>query len=85
MIDKKELLLKALARTVQKKRGTMSITQLAMESEISKSILSVVEKGKRDIQLSTFIKLAEALYLKPTELLSEIEKELGEDFSFLEQ
>lgn len=84
MADKKELLLNTLAHVIKDKRGKLSLNQLAMESDISKSILSMIEKGKRDVQLTTFFKLAEALYLKPSELLLEIQNELGEDFSFIE-
>ena len=43
-----------------------------------------MEKGKKDLQLSTFWRIAEALYVKPSELLLMIEKDLGEDFSFIE-
>lgn len=84
MTNTKEQFLNALANVIKEKRGNISITQLALESDVSKSILSMIEKSQRDPQISTLFKIAEALYIKPSELLLLIEQKLGEDFSFLE-
>ena len=83
MQDKKIILQKTVAKIIKKHRNK-SITQLCYETDLSKSIWSVLEKGEKDIQLSTFWKIAEALELKPSILVAQIEKELGDEFSFIE-
>ena len=83
-MNNKELFLRALADVIKERRGSVSITQLSLESDVSKSILFMIEKANRDPQLSTFFKIAEALYLKPSELVSLLEKRLGDSFSFIE-
>ena len=85
MQDKKIKLQKSLGKIITSERKNISITQLSMVIDLSKSIWSDVEKGKKDIQLSTFWRIAEALYIKPSELLQLIEDDLGEDFSFIDE
>lgn len=75
---------KAMAVIVNKYRGERSISRLSNEIELSKSIWSEMEKGRKDIQLSTFFRISEALEVKPSKLLSEIEDILGDNFSFIE-
>ena len=65
-------------------RNKKSITQLANEIDLSKSVWFNLEKGERDIQISTFWRIAEGLDIKPSDLVKEIENQLGEDFSFIE-
>lgn len=74
----------AMSIAVKKHRGGQSISRLSNEIDLSKSIWSEMEKGRKDIQLSTFFRISEALAIKPSELLSEIEDILGKDFSFIE-
>lgn len=74
----------AIGIVIKKLRKNTSITQLAYEIDLSKSIWSELEKGNKDIQISTFWRIAEALDIKPSELLIKVEQELGADFSFLE-
>ena len=83
MQDFKNEMLKALAEVVKKYRKNKSISQLSNEIGLSKSIWSEMEKGRKDVQLSTFYRIAEALEVKPSQLLAEIENVLGKDFSFL--
>ena len=75
---------KTLAEIIQKLRNKKSITQLANEIDLSKSVWFNLEKGERDIQFSTFWRIAEGLDIKPSDLVKEIENQLGEDFSFIE-
>ena len=82
MQDKKDKILKALAKIVKKRRGKLSITQMSLSVDVSKSIWSMIEQAQRDTQLTTFFRIAEALNMKPSKLLSEIEYELGDDFLF---
>ncbi len=75
---------KTLAEIIKKLRNKKSITQLANEIDLSKSVWFNLEKGERDIQISTFWRIAEGLDIKPSDLVKEIENQLGEDFSFIE-
>ncbi len=81
----KEKLQKILGQIIQKQRRNISISQISNEIGLSKSIWSELEKGNKDIQLSTFWRIAEALNVKPSLLIQKIEDELGENFSFLEE
>ena len=84
MQERKMELQKALAATIKKYRKEQSISQLANEIDLSKSIWAGIEKGERDVQLSTFWRIAEGLDVRPSGLLRAIENKLGSDFSFLE-
>lgn len=84
MQGKKEKLLKALAKVIKNLRAQNSISKLSLEVDISKSIWFMIEQAKRDAQLSTIWKIAEALNVKPSKLIKSIEEELGEHFSFIE-
>ena len=83
MQDKKKEIQKVLAKIVKQKRKS-SISRICLEIGMSKSLWSVIEKGEKDVNLSTFWRIAEAFDIKPSVLLSDMEKELGEDFSFIE-
>ena len=84
MQDTKKELLKITGNIIKKYRGIKSISLLSNEIELSKSIWSEVEKGNKDIQLTTLWRISEGLNIKPSELIKEIENMLGKDFSFLE-
>ena len=84
MQEEKIKLQKTLAEIIKKLRNKKSITQLANEIDLSKSVWFNLEKGERDIQFSTFWRIAEGLDIKPSDLVKEIENQLGEDFSFIE-
>ncbi len=84
MQDRKQELQNTLAAVIKKHRRNKSISLLSNEIDLSKSIWSELEKGNKDIQLSTFWRIAEALDIRPHILIKEIENILGKDFSFLE-
>ena len=86
MQERRNELLNELARIVKQKRKQhkKSISRLSNEIELSKSIWSELEKGHKDIQISTFWRIAEALDMKPSQLLKEVEDGIGKRFSFLE-
>ena len=73
-----------LGKIIKKYRADKSINQLSNEIELSKSIWSDLEKGKKDIQFTTFWRIAEALNIAPHKLIKDIENELDEEFSFIE-
>lgn len=83
--EKKELFLTALAKCTKNLRGEKSQFILASEYEISTSIISMIERGLKDPQLSTIFKLAEAFNIEPCEFVKFIQKELPEDFSFTDK
>ena len=45
---------------------------------IGRTHLSAIERGERRPTLETFFRIAEALDMRPSQLMAEIEKELGE-------
>ncbi len=83
MQDRRKELQLAIAKIVKKYR-TKSITKSADEIGMGKSIWADLENGIKDPQFSTLWRIAEALDIKPHKLVEDIEKYLGENFSFLE-
>lgn len=61
-----------------------SISQISAEIGMTKSMWADLEKGIKDPQLSTLIRIAEGLNLNTSEILLQFEKEMGENFSFIE-
>lgn len=74
---------KAIA-TVVKSHRKKSITKSADEIGMGKSLWADLENGIKDPQFSTLWRIAEGLDIKPHILVEQIEKELGNNFSFLE-
>ena len=74
---------KAIA-TVVKKHRKKSNTKSADEIGMGKSLWADLENGIKDPQFSTLWRIAEGLDIKPHILVKLIEKELGDNFSFLE-
>ncbi len=83
--EKKKLIMKILGENVIRLRGEKSQFILASENDISSSIISTIERGLKDPQLTTFFKIAEALNIKPSELLQKIEQKLPKDFSLIDK
>lgn len=83
MQDKtKKIIYTAIARTVKRLRGTKSQFMLGAEYDISSSVISDLERGIKDPQFTTLIKLAGAFNLTISEFMSEFEKELPKDFTY---
>ena len=74
---------KAIA-TVVKSHRKKSITKSADEIGMGKSLWADLENGIKDPQFSTLWRIAEGLDIKPHILVEQIEKELGNNLSFLE-
>lgn len=83
MQEQKQILKKATAKVIKSQRKK-SITKSADEIGMGKSLWADLENGVKDPQLSTLWRIAEGLDIKPHILVEMIEKELGENFSFLE-
>ncbi len=84
--EKRRELSAALGKAVAKlrKQAKHSARSISYESELSKTTILLIEQGKLDPQLSTFCRLAEAFYIKPSELMELIQKELPSEWSFLD-
>ena len=65
----------AFGKTLRKIRLAKLLTQeaLATEANLSRAYISDLEMGKKDPSLFTVFKLAEALKLKPSVLIVEVE------------
>lgn len=63
----------------------LSINKFAHEYGLDVGNTSRVEKGSIEIKLVTFWKIAEALGISPSRLLSLVEKRLGKEFHFYEE
>ncbi len=85
MQDKKLKFQNALAKIVKKYRENLqlSMTKTSDEIGLTKSIWSNVEAGRRDPQLTTIWRMAEALNVPLSQIIAELETTLGKDF-FLE-
>lgn len=85
MQDKKKIILNALAKTLKTLRKKQSQFMLASENDISTSIISLIERGLKDPQLTTLFKLAEAFNMNLSDFIKQIESELPENFSLIDQ
>ena len=83
---KKELLNKVIGEVIKEKRAVKNkgILLLAYEYDLSTSSLIQTEKGKRDPQISTLWKIANALDMKFSSFILEVESRLPEDFKLID-
>lgn len=51
---------------------------------MTKSMWADLEKGIKDPQLSTIFRIAEALNIKCSDIITLLEEQLGKDFSMIE-
>jgi transcriptional regulator with XRE-family HTH domain len=65
----------AFGKSLRKRRLAKLLTQevLATEANLSRAYISDLEMGKKDPSLFTVFKLADALKLKPSVLIDEVE------------
>ena len=82
---KKKIIFNAIAKTVKRLRGSKSQFMLGAEYDIPSSVLSDLERAAKDPQLTTLFKLSEAFGLSISEFMTELEKELPENFSVGEE
>ena len=82
---RKQQILDALAKKVTELRGEKSQFILSSENDISGSIISTIERGMKDPQLTTIFKLAEAFDLKTWQFVKLFEEELPEDFCLIDK
>ena len=63
----------------------MSLDRFANAYDINKGTLSLIENGISNCKFVTLWKLSEALGIKCSDLVRELEKGLGEDFTLLDE
>lgn len=61
-----------------------SISLISDEIGMTKSMWADLEKGIKDPQLSTLMRISEALNTKTSLILADLENKLGENFSLVE-
>lgn len=83
--SRKQQILNSLAKNVKKLRGDKSQFIFCSENEISCSIISMLERGLKDPQITTVFKLAEAFNMKASELIKLVEDDLPEDFHMIDR
>lgn len=81
----KLLIQKAAGNVLKDLKGNKSNYLFGAEYEISTSLLSHIERGMKDPQLTTIFKLSEALGIKPHEFIRRIEEKLPKNFSLIEE
>ena len=82
--EKKKLVLKSLAKCTRNLRDDKSQFMFCSENDISTSIISTIERGIKDPQLTTIFKIAEAFGMKPSKFVKMIEDNLPNDFSLID-
>jgi len=72
-------------RKLRKENPKLSINKLANEYEFNKGNLSKIERGLYSIYLVTAWRISESLGVKFSKFASLLEKELGPDFTFMDE
>ena len=83
--NKKDIIKQALAELVKELRGNKSQFLFASENDISTSIISNIERGLKDPQLTTLFKIAEAFDLPCDEFIKLLINKLTNDFYLIEK
>lgn len=73
-----------IIRQLRLKKG-LSVNLLAYENDLQKSMISRLENGHNEAKLASLWKISEALNIKLSDLIKEIESELPDDFYFIEK
>lgn len=84
--SKKELLLSVIGNLIREKRTEQNkgILLFSYEYDISNSSIAMLEKGKRDVQITTLWKLANALGMSFSEFAMELERRLPPNFKLID-
>lgn len=84
--EKLKIILDALSKVVIEERIILDKSQrlLAFEYGLHKSLINRIENCVSEPKLSSFIKVAEVLQMKPDELFIKLYKYLPDDFRILD-
>ena len=72
-------------RKLREEKTNLSCNKLANEFDIGNGNLNRIENGVVDCKFITLWKIAEALGMKPSELVKILEDKLGENFSLIDE
>jgi len=74
-----------IIRNIRMNKANISINRMALEFDFDRGNLSKTERGIYGIQLITAWRIAEALGIKLSDFVLLLEKELGEDFTLIDE
>jgi len=83
-----EKLIKLFGKSIKEcrtKSRKKSLNIFAYENDLDPGNLSRIENGRIEPRLTMIWRISEALGVKPSELLSKIETQLGDDFYLIEK
>lgn len=85
-IIKKQELLSIIGQLIKEKRleKEKGILLLGYEYDVSGSSIMLLERGQRDVQVTTLWKLANAFGMSFSEFIQEVESRLPEGFKLIE-
>lgn len=83
---KKEALLRVIGEIIKEKRQAQNkgILLFSYEYDVSNSSIALLEKGKRDVQITTLWKIANAFGMTFSEFVKEVESRLEPDFKLFD-
>lgn len=83
---KKQQLLNVIGELIKEKRINQNkgILLFSYEYDISNSSIALLEKGQRDVQVTTLWKLANAFGMSFSEFALEVEKRLPDGFKLID-
>lgn len=84
--SKKKILLDAIGQVVKERRQLLGkgILLFSYEYDIPNTSLAQLEKGNRDVQISTLWKLVEALGMTFPEFIDEVMKRIPDKFKLID-
>lgn len=84
--NNKNLIKKTIGKILQTERKNInkSLLMFSYEYGISSSALNYIERGLRDVQVTTLWKILEAHNIKMSDFFKIVEKDLPKDFSLLD-
>jgi len=74
-----------IVRELRVKRTSLSVNKFADSYDLSRGNLSKIENGEVECKFVTVWKVAEALNMKPSELIQIIEQKLGKNFKLMDE
>ena len=76
---KSEKIARAFGKTLKRYRNTAEVTQivLALDSDLDRTYISLLETGRRQPSLAALLALAKAMKVSPVALLKDTLDELG--------
>lgn len=83
--NNKKLITNAIGEVLKELKGNKSNYLLGAEYDISTSLLSHLERGIKDPQLTTIFKISQALGVSAGEFVIRVEKKLPQNFTMLEE